>query len=114
MNQLSPVPVSSSLRDRLVEDMTVREFSDKTPQILGSEPMNWGCPTLVAIFPVCLGIRLVEGVVRLLVLPVTSGLGERCSRYATPRWQRPCPRAYVVGDAPTWRANATLNVLDEL
>ena len=38
MNQLSPVPVSSSLRDRLVEDMTVPEFSDKTPQILGSEP----------------------------------------------------------------------------
>jgi hypothetical protein len=23
-------------------------------------------------------------------------------------------RAYVVGEAPTWRVNATLNVLDEL
>jgi len=30
MNQLSPVPASSGLRHRLVEDMTVRGFSDKT------------------------------------------------------------------------------------
>ena len=30
MNQLSPVPVSSGLRHRLVEDMTVRGFSDMT------------------------------------------------------------------------------------
>ena len=26
---------------------------------------------------------------------------------------RSSPRAYVVGEAPTWRANATLNVLEE-
>ncbi len=30
MNQLSPVPASNGLRHRLVEDMTVRGFSDKT------------------------------------------------------------------------------------
>ncbi len=30
MNNLSPAPASSSLRQRLVEDMTVRGFSEKT------------------------------------------------------------------------------------
>jgi len=30
MNNLSPAPASSILRQRLVEDMTVRGFSEKT------------------------------------------------------------------------------------
>ncbi len=49
-----------------------------------------------------------------LFVPVISGLGASCGRYATSRWKRPWLRAYVVGETPTHRANATLNVLDEL
>jgi integrase/recombinase XerD len=30
MKKLSPAPASSGLRQRLIEDMTVREFSEKT------------------------------------------------------------------------------------
>ena len=30
MNKLSPAPASSGLRQRLIEDMTVRRFSERT------------------------------------------------------------------------------------